>query len=137
MTVAVIMLLVVAAVAAHTDARWHRIPNALSFLAAVCAAAVWWDAGAPLGALTLAAAAAWCLYVLWDAELFGGGDVKLVPPLILAVASTGDPVVAGVRVGVFALVLLGVAILWCAAAGTRSGPLAVGAPLALAVALAA
>lgn len=128
-------LLGVATAAAITDARERRIPNELSLLATTAGIGVWVSVGAPPVALAVFGLAAAVLYYLWEAELFGGGDVKFVPALVLAAAALGDPVTAVIRALIFTAVLLGIATVWAAASDESEGPLVVGGPLALALSI--
>ena len=129
-------LLLIAVAAAAIDAREHRIPNVLSAAAAVAGVLTWAESGAPLDAFGIALAVAVLLLIAYDWNLMGGGDVKLIPSLALAAAAS-SPFVTGaiLRVGVFVVLLFGIAAVWGALHGNKQAPLAVGAPLALAVAV--
>lgn len=124
-------LLGIASAAAITDAREHRIPNILSLAAAIAAVFTWLGAGAPLIALELGAVAAVSLYTLWQLDQVGGGDVKYLPSLVLAVAALGDPYTAFIRVVFFGVFLYGAAALWPGTSRTGEGPVVVGGALAL------
>lgn len=132
---ALVVLFGITGAAAMTDARENRIPNALSLVATVTAALAWVQAGAPLPAALIAVVGALTLHLMWVEGALGGGDVKFVPSLILAVASVGDPVTSASRAVLLVVVLLGVAICWAGALAHERGPLLVGGPLALAVSL--
>ena len=129
-------LLVIAVVAAAIDAREHRIPNTLSAAAAAAGVLAWAEAGAPLDAFGIALVVAVLLLIAYDWDLMGGGDVKLIPSLALAAAAS-SPFATGaiLRVGVFGVLLFGIAAVWGALHGNKQAPLAVGAPLALALAV--
>ena len=128
------VLLAIASATAMTDAREHRIPNVLAAAATLTAGILWLDVGAPLIPLAITVLAAVGLYDTWKSDALGGGDVKYLPALILAVATLGDPMTAVLRVLTFGVILLGVAGIWPRASDLREGPLTVGAPLALVVA---
>ena len=125
------LLLAVAVAAAYIDSRTFRIPNSLSAVTALLAVACWVAAGAPTAALWAAMVVFAMMYVLWDAGMMGGGDVKYVPSLVLAAASDPDPAAALIRAAVFAGVLFATAALWSLAARQKESPLAVGGALAL------
>lgn len=127
------LVLTLAAAAAFGDARSHRIPNTLSIITAATAVCAWVAAGASINALIVAAIVAAGLYALFDAGLMGGGDVKLLPSLTLAAASAGGA--EAPRAVIFLCVLFTVASIWGMLSRQREIPLAVGGPLALAVAV--
>lgn len=89
------VLLVVLAAAAVMDARTFRLPNVTSGAAFLAAAAGWAAAGAHLAPLLVAAAVATFMLVSYLATGAGAGDLKMLPPFVLAaVAPFADPAMA-------------------------------------------
>jgi len=128
-------LLIAAAGAAVADAWDMRIPNLLAAATAVAAIGVWASFGFPLHAVTVALIVAAAVLAAYEWDLLGGGDVKFIPSLALAVASTGQTLSSALaHVTVLAVFLFGAAATWAAALGNRHAPVAAGAPLALAAA---
>jgi prepilin peptidase CpaA len=125
------VLLAAATAASITDGLSYRIPNAAAATAAVTSVAVWVTAGAPLPAFLLALCAAAGLLGLWEAGVLGGGDVKLVPALVLGVCSTAPPAFAWLPAVMLGMGLYAFATVFAALIGERRLPLAVGAGLVL------
>lgn len=89
------LLLVVLAAAAVIDVRSLRIPNVTSLLAAVCALVAWFEAGAQLAPLLVGMGVAAMMLVAFMLGGAGGGDVKMLPTLVLAaIAPVADPLAA-------------------------------------------
>lgn len=122
--------------AAVSDATEQLIPNSVALAATVCAFAVWVSAGAPPTAALVAACAAAALLGLFELDGVGGGDVKTLPALVLAVSAVGVPELAPLRLALLAAVLCLGVIAWALTHRTAHGPVMAAAPLAAALALA-
>lgn len=91
MTAATTALLIVTCIAAATDLRTRRIPNALTGAAALAALCIHLPAGPPAILMTLAAMTAAFLAgsLAFSAGWFGGGDVKLIAAACGLVGASG------------------------------------------------
>jgi|GEM_PF-3909553 len=100
------LVLLAVAAAAAVDAVTGRIPDALSFLAGIGAVLAWMKYGYPWMALLSAVAIGLIFTFTYLFGGIGGGDVKLLPAMVLAVATPFDdigPIVVAVT-GMLALV---------------------------------
>lgn len=89
------VLLVVLAAAAVMDARTLRLPNVTSGAALLVAVAGWVAAGAHLAPLLVAASVTLFMLVGYLVTGAGAGDLKMLPPFVLAaVAPFADPALA-------------------------------------------
>lgn len=79
---AVLVVMICSAIAAAIDADQERIPDVVSASAGAAAVVVWWQAGTPWEPIVVAAVAA-ALLLGGFAFGLGGGDVKLLPSLLL------------------------------------------------------
>lgn len=98
----VLVVLVGAAIAASVDAVTLVIPGALTAALGVTALLGWLVSGAPVLPLAAALIVAVAFVVAFAVSSIGGGDVKLLPSLVLAVASgAADAATAVLAVSAF------------------------------------
>lgn len=93
------LLIVVLAAAAVVDIRSLRIPNQLSFAAACCALAAWAGGGMHVAPLVVAGGVAVMMVVAFVFAGAGGGDVKMLPPLVLACVARVEDLAMAVLAG--------------------------------------
>ncbi len=133
---AVAMMLAVLVAIAGFDAMEYRIPNTLAGFSAGAALSLWGMNGLPPVAFLCAAVVLALLWVMWESDLIGGGDVKLLPPVVLAVAAAApDTVTAVIATGLLVLSTFAIAGLWGALTRATATPVAVGVPLAFWISL--
>lgn len=105
------VMLVVLALAAATDVVAYRIPNYLSAAAGVVAVTAWLLSGAPwVPALVTVVFAIILIGVYLVADL-GGGDVKLLPSVMLVLLLPSSDLMVAVTVGSLFMFLVSVSAL--------------------------
>lgn len=128
------VVLVVLAAAAVVDLHTLRLPNTLSFAATLAAVYAWVTTGAHLAPLLVAGSVGLIMLVAYLAGGAGGGDLKMLPPLVLA-ATAAQPLFpftvlwASVLVGV---VFTAAFCLHAVAGARRSQPTPLGPAMLLA-----
>lgn len=134
-TLPLAVVLVFAAAAAATDARFEVIPNLVSAAATVVAVAAWVVAGFPIVAVGVAVASSLIFFGLYIAGWIGAGDVKILPALVLTTWLAGgssDPLGSFALMQVFLLATSVAHLAWTSAVRVLRGKSAIrgGVPFA-------